>query len=293
MGQVGKEIRNALTIDVEDYYHVAAFNKVIKPSEWAGISSRFGKNTRHLLDLFDKYEIKATFFVLGWCAERDPELIKEIARQGHEIASHGYSHQLVYTQSQSEFRKETALSKNILEDIVSKPIKGYRAASYSITNKSLWAIDILAELGFEYDSSIFPVVHDRYGIPGSPEEIHKLKTEKGNELLEFPLTVAKIGSLTIPMAGGGYFRLYPYWFTRYFLTRVNRRVSQPFIFYLHPWEIDPGQPKVEASILSTFRHYNNIEVCEKRLLRLLGDFNFTTVENVIADQGDIKISRIL
>ncbi len=278
------QIQNALTVDVEDYFQVSAFAKSIKPHEWDNHPLRVEKNTHKILDLFDDYQIKATFFVLGWVAERRQDLVLEIARRGHEVACHGYSHQLIYNQSEDVFRQETIRAKKILEDIVQRPVRGYRAASYSITRRSLWALDILAEAGFEYDSSIFPVRHDRYGIPGSPEFPYILDTPAGHKLVEFPISTAKFMGYRLPVAGGGYFRLYPYWLSRAGLRQINRK-KKPFIFYLHPWEVDPNQPRISASRLSRFRHYNNLDKCESRLRSLASDFKFTTVENVLQSQG--------
>lgn len=271
---------HAMTVDVEDYYHVSAFEKAIPREEWEQWPSRVESNTQRLLGLFDEQGIRATFFVLGWVAERHPQLVRDIARLGHEIASHGYSHRLVYRQTPEEFREETARSKTLLEDLIQRPVIGYRAASYSITRDSLWALDILAELGFEWDSSIFPVHHDRYGVPGSPVTPYRLRTPRGRQLLEFPLTTAPVLGQRLPAAGGGYFRLYPYWLSRALLRRAAR--SGPTIFYLHPWEVDPQQPRVHhASRLSRFRHYNNLQHCEPRLRRLLADFPFGTVSEVL------------
>ncbi len=278
------QIQNALTVDVEDYFQVSAFAKSIKPHEWDNHPLRVEKNTHKILDLFDDYQIKATFFVLGWVAERRQDLVLEIARRGHEVACHGYSHQLIYNQSEDVFRQEPIRAKIILEDIVQRPVRGYRAASYSITRRSLWALDILAEAGFEYDSSIFPVRHDRYGIPGSPEFPYILDTPAGHKLVEFPISTAKFMGYRLPVAGGGYFRLYPYWLSRAGLRQINRK-KKPFIFYLHPWEVDPNQPRISASRLSRFRHYNNLDKCESRLRSLASDFKFTTVENVLQSQG--------
>ena len=187
-----KSIKNAISVDVEDYYHVAALSKVIERGQWSSMESRVQSSTHRLLDLFDTRNVKGTFFILGMVAENDPDLIKEIANRGHEIACHGYSHQLIYTQTQKVFREETLRAKSMLEDIVQTPIIGYRAASYSITQESLWALDILAEAGFTYDSSIFPVRHDRYGIPDAEERPHVLKTPSGYALTEFPLSTYKI-----------------------------------------------------------------------------------------------------
>jgi len=277
-------IQNAISIDVEDYFQVAALAESIKMSEWNSISPRVEENTHKILDLFDKYHVRATHFILGWVAERFPALVKEIANRGHEIASHGYSHQLIYNQTQEVFRQETNKSKNLLEDITGQEVLGYRAASYSITKKSLWALDILAEAGFKYDSSIFPVYHDRYGIHGSPKEPHILKTPNGQRLVEYPLSTYKIFGQTIPIAGGGYFRLYPFWLSRYFYRQVNKK-QKPFVFYLHPWEVDPGQPKVDVSWFSKFRHYNNLDQCEHRLSKLLSEFKFTTMKDKLDDLG--------
>jgi polysaccharide deacetylase family protein (PEP-CTERM system associated) len=275
-------IRNALTVDVEDYFHVSAFADAINRNEWDRLPLRVGENTRRLLDLFERNHLKATFFVLGWVAERAPELIREIAARGHEVACHGQSHQLVYNQSPEVFRQETMQSKKLLEDIIGAPVRGYRAASYSITERSRWALDILAEAGFVYDSSIFPVRHDRYGMPGSPEYPYNMTTGNGHSLVEFPLSTARVLGYRLPVAGGGYFRLYPYTLSRYGLRQINRQ-EKPFIFYLHPWEIDPDQPRVEAKWLSRFRHYNNISRCEERLKRLFQDFSFDTAYAVLGD----------
>jgi polysaccharide deacetylase family protein (PEP-CTERM system associated) len=266
-------IRNALTVDVEDYFHVSAFSECIDQKDWDSYPLRVEKNTRRLLDLFDLHSIKATFFVLGWVAERTPGLVREIAARGHEVACHGYSHQLVYSQKPEVFREETLRSKSLLEEIIQSPVRGYRAASYSITEQSRWALDILAEAGFSYDSSIFPVYH-AYEFP------HQLETPKGHQLVEFPLSTARIFNFRLPVAGGGYFRLYPYTITRAGLNQINRR-QMPFIFYLHPWEIDTEQPKISAGWKSRFRHYNNLDKCEPRLERLINDFKFGTALDVL------------
>lgn len=277
-------IQNALTVDVEDYFQVSAFAKNIDQKDWDNQPLRVGNNTRRLMDMFDEAQVKATFFVLGWVAERNRSLISEIAERGHEVACHGYSHQLIYNQTPEVFREETIRSKALLEDIIQQPVLGYRAASYSITRKSMWALDILAQAGFQYDSSIFPVRHDRYGIPDAEETPHLLETPQGLSLVEFPLSTAKIFNYKLPVAGGGYFRLYPYSLSKAGLEQINRR-QQAFVFYLHPWEIDPEQPRIEAGWFSRFRHYNNLDKCESRLQRLLADFEFTTARDVLTSQG--------
>ena len=280
-------IKNALTVDVEDYFQVSAFAESIEQKDWDGHPLRVEKNTHKILDMFDESNQKATFFVLGWVAERQKELVLEIAKRGHEVASHGYSHQLVYNQSRDVFKEETIRSKAILEDIIQQPVLGYRAASYSITEKSIWALDILAESGFVYDSSIFPVRHDRYGMPDTPEHPYKLETPAGHTIIEFPLSTAKIMNYRLPIAGGGYFRLYPYWLSKMGLKQINRQ-QKPFIFYLHPWEVDPEQPRIDASWFSRFRHYNNLDKCEDRLKTLLGDFQFGTTWEVLNSLGLVE-----
>jgi polysaccharide deacetylase family protein (PEP-CTERM system associated) len=284
-------ITHAMTVDVEDYFHVAAFNKVINPDEWEKWPCRVEANTHKLLQLFADANIKITFFILGWVAERYPELVKTIQAQGHEIASHGYSHQLIYKQDPAVFRAETAKSKQILEDLAQVQIIGYRAASYSITRKSLWALDILAELGFTWDSSIFPTRHDNYGIPGSPEEPYKIITTNGSVLTEFPLTTAKVFGQSVPAAGGGYFRQYPYALSRWLFERASNNQTKAQIFYLHPWEIDPDQPRVpNASWFSNFRHYTNLSRCLPRLERMIDDFQFGTISQSL---GSVTVTKTL
>lgn len=286
-----KKVTHAMTVDVEDYFHVAAFNKVIDPNTWDSWPCRVEQNTNTLLALFDRNKIKITFFILGWVAERYPELIKRIHQQGHEIASHGYSHQLIYKQDPKVFREETAKSKQILEDLIQQPITGYRAASYSITRNSLWALETLAELGFTWDSSIFPTRHDNYGIPGSPEEPYKIGTRQGKILTEFPLTTAKVLGQSIPAAGGGYFRQYPYFVSRWLFEIASLNQTKPQIFYLHPWEIDPDQPRVpNASWFSNFRHYTNLHRCLPRLERMLADFKFGTISESL---GSAEVEKTI
>ena len=284
MQKKNEQFINALTVDVEDYFQVSAFANNVDVSDWKHMESRVVQNTQKTLDIFKSHNVKATFFVLGWVAELYPNLVRAIANDGHEVACHGYSHQLIYNQSPDTFREETIRAKNLLEDQIQESVSGYRAASYSITNKSLWALDILAEAGFEYDSSIFPVHHDRYGIPDSPKFPYQLTTPTGMSLIEFPLSTADIFGYELPIAGGGYFRLYPYVFSKYGLNRINRKNSEPFIFYLHPWEIDPEQPRIKTNLLSRFRHYNNLDKCELRLNKLLKDFRFGTVREVLKEK---------
>ncbi len=265
-------ITNYLTVDVEDYFQVAAFEDVIPTDNWDQYECRVSSNTGSILELFADCGVRATFFIVGWIAERYPDLVLEIDRQGHEIGCHSYRHQKIYDLTPEQFREDTRRAKDILEQIIDKPVYGYRAPSYSITKKSLWALDILAELGFRYDSSIFPVYHDNYGIPDAPRFAYRL--EKQN-MMEYPISTVQFPGVNLPIAGGGYFRLFPYWFTRMALRRINRKERQPFIFYLHPWEVDPGQPRVDgAGAKSRFRHYLNLDKTRNRLERLLQDFSF-------------------
>ena len=276
---------NALTVDVEDYFHVSALAPSIHRDSWSSRESRVVGNTQRLLSIFEHFDVRATFFVLGWVAERYPQLVREIAAGGHEIACHGFSHRLVYEQTAEEFHEETLRSKNLLEDITGSAVLGYRAASYSIVRESLWALDVLVELGFAYDSSIFPIRHDRYGIPNAERVPHRMSTPKGKSIVEWPLATARILGFRLPVAGGGYFRLLPYWVSRWGLASINRRDRRPFVFYLHPWEIDSTQPRVAAPWLSRFRHYSNLGKCEERLRRLLGEFHFGTARDGLMQRG--------
>ncbi|MQA28870.1 MAG: DUF3473 domain-containing protein [Luteitalea sp.] len=269
---------NALTIDVEDYFHVSVFDGLVPRSEWDRLESRVSANTERLLEIIG--ETKGTFFVLGWVAERLPHLVRAIADAGHEIASHGFEHRLVYDQTPRAFREDVHKAKATLEAASGREVVGYRAPSYSITPQSLWALDILIEEGYRYDSSIFPIRHDRYGIPLSPRHPYLLHRGAGT-LLEAPGSTTLVGPLNLPVAGGGYFRILPYAWTRWGISRLNRDEKQPAIFYLHPWEIDPEQPRLKAGLLSRFRHYRNLDKTEDRLRRLLEDFRFAPMAHVL------------
>jgi polysaccharide deacetylase family protein (PEP-CTERM system associated) len=283
-------IVNAMTVDVEDYFHVAALAQSIDRSRWNDMEYRAEASTRRLLALFDESQIKATFFVLGWVAKRNPELIREIHRCGHEVASHGMSHKLVYNQTPGEFSAETYESKALLEDIIGTRVLGYRASTYSITNRSLWALDILKEAGFVYDSSIFPIRHDMYGIPDAPQVPAEIRTPNGATMIEFPMSTSPMFGVRLPVSGGGYFRLLPYWLTRAGLSKLNR-MGRPFIFYLHPWEVDPQQPRIKTSLKSRLRHYTNLDRCEARLRRLVSEFRFARVRDVLRSQGLLVATR--
>lgn len=283
-------IFNAMTVDVEDYYQVSAFSENISTSDWGKMETRVVRNTNRILQMFSDAGIKATFFTLGWVAEREPGLVRSIAEQGHEVACHGYSHQLIYNQKKSVFREETLRAKKLLEDQVQVEVLGYRAASYSITEQSRWAIDVLIEAGFKYDSSIFPVRHDRYGMPDAPKFPYFQRADSAKSIAEFPLSTLNLLGYRLPIAGGGYFRLYPYLFSQLALASINKFQKKPFIFYLHPWEIDPEQPRINASVLSKFRHYNNLDKCESRLKRLLEYFNFCTAKEVLIRSDMLNVT---
>ncbi|MDZ7617040.1 MAG: XrtA system polysaccharide deacetylase, partial [Patescibacteria group bacterium] len=229
-----------------------------------------------------RHDVKATFFVLGWVAEREPGLVREIHAAGHEIGSHGYWHRLIYRQTADEFREDLRRARAVLEDAVSAPVVAYRAPSFSITKQSQWAFEVLVEEGFQIDSSVFPIHHDRYGIPGAEPRIHRIDTPSGS-LWEFPPAVVSLAGMTLPIGGGGYFRLYPLWLTCRGLARINRRERSPFLVYLHPWEVDPGQPRMAgASGLSRFRHYVNLNRTERKLDALLCRFQFGPLGDVVA-----------
>lgn len=280
--RVDTEQLNAMTVDVEDYFHVSAFDGVVPRSQWATLECRVERNTDRLLQIFSDTEIRATFFVLGWVAERYPALVARIAQQGHEVASHGFAHRLVYDLTPAMFREDIRRSKAMLEDAAGAVVDGYRAPSYSITPRSLWALDVLIDEGFRYDASIFPIHHDRYGIPLSPRHPYWLNRSSGS-IMEAPASTVRWGILNFPVAGGGYFRILPYAWTRWGIARINRDEQRPAIFYMHPWEIDPDQPRLPSSLLSRFRHYRNLDKTEGRLRRLLADFDFAPMRTVLRE----------
>ncbi|MCC7009139.1 MAG: DUF3473 domain-containing protein [Acidobacteria bacterium] len=273
---------NAMSIDVEDYFHVSVFDGLVPRARWDDMESRVVANTDRLLDLFDEFDVRSTFFVLGWVAERHRDLIARLAARGHEIASHGYGHRLIYDQTLAAFRDDVRRAKALLEDASGRRVIGYRAPSFSITPRSLWALDVLVEEGYEYDSSIFPIRHDRYGIPVSHRSPYAIR-RGGGAIVEVPGSTTRIGPVNVPVAGGGYFRLLPYWWTKWGIARVNRQEQRAVVFYLHPWELDPDQPRLPAGLLSRFRHYRNLEHAQARMRRLLGDFRFGPVATVIAE----------
>ncbi len=273
-------ILNALTVDVEDYYHVTAFDALIPRAEWDRYESRVVTSTERILRILDAASVRGTFFILGWVAERHPNLVRMIRRAGHEIGCHSYWHRLIYTQTPDEFRDDLCRARDVLQDILSERVSAYRAPTFSITRESLWALDILIEEGFTVDSSIYPTRHDRYGIPDVSPEPHEI-TRPAGTLTEFPMAVYRGLGYPLPIGGGGYFRLYPYAFTRHGLRTINA-AGRPFVVYLHPWELDPGQPRLPVSRLKRFRHYVNLHRTEERLTRLLRDARFGTLSDALA-----------
>jgi polysaccharide deacetylase family protein (PEP-CTERM system associated) len=275
---------NALTIDVEDYFQVNAFANHVRQDRWDSYPLRVDGNTRRILDMLDSFHIKGTFFILGWVAERLPALTKEIHRRGHEIACHGYGHELLYAIGPERFRADIRRSKSMLEDQCGVRVNGYRAPSYSITKQSLWALDILVEEDFSYDSSIFPVLHDTYGIPAAERFPHTIQTIAG-PLVEFPLTTLPLQlgwkKFCLPIAGGGYLRLFPVEFIRWGIEKINQQEQQPAVLYFHPWEIDPDQPRIKAGLKSRFRHYLNLDKTEGKLKHLFSRLSFGTMTDVI------------
>jgi polysaccharide deacetylase family protein (PEP-CTERM system associated) len=270
---------NALTIDIEDYFQVENFRKHIPFTNWHRYESRVAQNTERILGILDESNTKSTFFVLGWVAERNPELVKKIHRDGHEVASHGYAHQLIYSQSRDEFREDLRKAKSILENIIQQPVIGYRAPSYSITKKSIWALDILMEEGFRYDSSLFPIHHDKGGFIKAERYPHKIYNHN-NYIWEFPLSTVRILGQNIPFSGGGYFRLLPYRFVKWAIKKINLE-GHPVNIYVHPWEFDSEQPKIKADFLSTFRHYVNIAQNGDKFKKLLRDFQFRPIKTFL------------
>jgi polysaccharide deacetylase family protein (PEP-CTERM system associated) len=283
---------NALTIDVEDYFQVNAFRHVIDPDQWDSFPLRVVDNTLRILDWLASWGGRATFFTLGWVADRTPFLVREIAAAGHEIASHGYGHQLIYQIGPQRFREDVRRAKGRLEELCGTPVVGYRAPSYSITDKSLWALDILIEEGYTYDSSIFPVHHDVYGMPGAERFPHQIERPSGS-LREFPISTLSVGigrrQTHLPVGGGGYLRLFPASFLRRAFEHLNRREGQPGVLYFHPWEIDPGQPRIDAGFKSNFRHYLHLDSTLDKLTYLARHLAFAPMGEVLQGRDIIPI----
>lgn len=274
-------IINALTVDVEEYFHPNAMDGVVSSSAWDALPSRVEASTHRVLDLLAAHDVRATFFLLGWVAERSPQLVAEIARRGHEVACHGFAHRLVYRLGPQQFRDDVARARERLEDLIGQPVTGFRAASYSIVAGTEWALDVLIEQGFAYDSSIFPIRHDLYGIPTFSRLPVRVRRPAG-EILEIPPSTIRLLGRNWPVAGGGYLRLLPYWVTRWAIRHLNEHEQVPGMVYVHPWELDPGQPRLAASRRARFRQYTNLRRTEPRLRRLLREFRFAPIREAFA-----------
>ncbi len=269
--------KQALTVDVEDYFHVSAFEKAIDKADWNNLELRVETNTYRLLELFEQKQAKCTFFTLGWVAERCPNLIKAIVDQGHELASHGFAHQRATEMTPEQFLADVSKSKQILEDASGQAIIGYRAPSFSINDSNTWVYEVLAELGFEYSSSTYPIEHDLYGVPNWP----RFKYQRDEGIIEIPVPTVRKNERNTGIGGGGYFRLYPYWLSKRRIDNYLNTEQQPYSFYFHPWEIDPEQPRVAgASIKSRLRHYLNLSRMEGKVERLLEDYQWDTMKSV-------------
>lgn len=270
-------LTNALTIDVEDYFQVSAFAPHINRADWDSRECRVEQNIDRILKLLGEEQTKATFFTLGWVAERYPQMVRRIVSEGHELASHGYGHQRASDLTEAEFFHDVSHAKALLEDIGGQAVQGYRAPSFSIGTGNLWALDTLLRAGYRYSSSIYPVKHDHYGMPDAPRFAHQIR----DGLMEVPPTTLRLFNRNLPSSGGGYFRLLPYALSRWMLQQVNQRDAESAIFYFHPWEIDPGQPRVSGIDMKTrFRHYVNIGRTEQRLTRLLKDFRWGRMDDI-------------
>jgi len=277
-------MKNALTIDLEDYYHATAFADYIDQVQWHSQASRIEANTQKLLDLLDAHECHATFFTLGCVAEQFPQLVKKIAARGHEIACHSFAHRQIFTLTRDQFYEDTRRAKLVIEDAAGTPVYGYRAPSFSITNASEWTFELLAELGFTYDSSIFPIKQLNFEMQNVPRNPFVIVTSTG-PILEFPMTTLQIAGARAPLAGGAYLRLLPYWYTRWGIQYLNISESRPACVYLHPWELDPEQPRMKGSITAHLRHYFGLRGTETKVHRLLEDFEFQPLGLLVKELG--------
>jgi polysaccharide deacetylase family protein (PEP-CTERM system associated) len=272
-------VKNVFTVDVEDYFQVEAFRSLVDFESWNSWPARVQQNTERVLDILGKANTRATFFVLGWVAERHPNLIRRMIAEGHEVASHGYAHRPVHSMSRDEFRDDLRRSKAVLEECSGLAIRGFRAPTFSISRATWWAYDVLQEEGFAYSSSVYPIAHDLYGIPDAPRTPFYPVDDGG--ILEIPIATVRLLSRNGPCGGGGYFRLLPYSLSRWCIGRTNARDGHSCVFYCHPWEFDPGQPRMHSvSAASKFRHYVNIPKMEQRIVRLLRDFSWTRMDSL-------------
>ena len=275
------DVVNAFSVDVEDYFHAEAFRHIVDPSDWDSMDQRVEPNTRRLLELLNGFGVKGTFFVLGWVAERRPGLVSDIHAGGHEVGIHGYDHRPITAMTPARFREDLRRAKGIVEDATGHAVLGYRAPTYSVVKDTLWALDVMIEEGLRYDSSIFPIVHDRYGIPDA-ERFPWIEERDGDRLVEFPISTIRLLGRNLPFVGGGYLRLLPMSYVRWGMRRVTGRERRPALVYVHPWEIDPDQPVLDVGRLARIRHYGGLARVEHRLRRLLREFRFDTVRSVLS-----------
>ena len=283
------QLVDALSVDVEDYFHVEAFAHCVSPQDWPRFPSRFSANTRRVLELFAQFGCRATFFVLGWVAESDPSLVRDIVKAGHEVGCHSYAHRRVTSLTHHEFREDLRRARCAIEDAGGTEVLGYRAPTFSIGRKSLWALDILAEEGFLYDSSIFPIRHDLYGYPEAPRFPHRRVLSSGRTLIEVPMSTFQLFGRNWPAGGGGYLRILPLSHTRWAIRRIHRVDHQPVIFYLHPWEVDPEQPRIQGGWKSNFRQYTRLSSMEGNLRSLLAEGQFEPMINLVRRQTSLPV----
>jgi polysaccharide deacetylase family protein (PEP-CTERM system associated) len=286
------QIVNALSFDVEEYFHAEAFAGVVRREDWSSLESRVVGATERLLEILDEACTSATFFVLGWVAERYPALVRQISGLGHDVACHGYGHQMITGLTRSHFADDVRRGKATIEDAIGGSVIGYRAPTFSVVRETLWSLEVLVDAGFRYDSSIFPIIHDRYGIRDAPRFPHQVTVGPGRAIAEFPLSTVERLGWRFPVAGGGYFRLLPYAFTGRAVRHLNDREGQPAIVYLHPWEMDSGQPRLPLSRLARVRHSVNTAGTEAKLRQLLRDFRFAPVEDVLVASGILKVGEV-
>lgn len=290
-----KDITNALTIDVEDWFHASVFNDKISQNEWHNCENRVVGNVAKILKILGSKNVRATFFILGWVAEWHPEVVRMIQDAGHELSTHGYAHQLIYKQTPEEFKEDVKKSIELIEYHSGTKVVGYRAPSYSIIHETFWAYEVICDLGIKYDSSIFPIKHDIYGVPFAPRFPYKIELDNGGEIFEFPLSTIKFCGKNFPIAGGGYFRLFPYWFIKGGIKKLNG-AGKPVIIYFHPWELDPYFPRLQLGTTKNLRTYCNLILTEDKLRFLIDDFNFAPVCDVLNIEGletNMKISEKL
>ncbi len=287
-------MKNILTVDVEEWFHPEALQNQFPPDVWAEQPQRVMPLIDQLLDLFAAYRVRATFFVLGWVARQNPQIVKKIVAAGHEIASHSLNHQMITKMTPEEFKEDLGTSIKILQDISGIAIKGFRAPTFSIVRSNFWAFEVLAELGLQYDSSIYPIWHDRYGIPNAPRIPHFIETKTGNTIVEFPMPTIKLGNKNIPFGGGGYLRLLPLWFTKFGIRKFNKE-GFPAIIYMHPWEFDPHQPRVKLSKIQNYRHYGKIKKNIFKLENLLQSFEWMAMEDylkMIVNDKNMRLKKL-